>query len=83
MRRLYIDKARQVLDSVSRHHIRRRLMLLLLSTVTVGTLREGRRGKILLDSGAINAVRQGCELFLLRVRLFIQLSENRHVLCLL
>jgi hypothetical protein len=85
VRRLNIDKARQVLDSVSRHHICRRLMLLLLrlSTVTVGTLREVRRGKILLDSGAINAVRQGCELFLLRVRLFIQLSENRHVLCLL
>ena len=67
MRRLYIHKARQMLDSVSRHHIRGRLVLLLLGTATVGTLRKVRRGKILLDSGAINTVRQGCELLLLRV----------------
>ena len=67
MRRFYIDKARQMLDSVSRHHICGRLVLLLLGTATVGTLREVRRGKILLDSGAINTVRQGCELLLLRV----------------
>ena len=67
MRRFYIDKARQMLDSVSRHHICGMLVLLLLGTATVGTLREVRRGKILLDSGAINTVRQGCELLLLRV----------------